>query len=143
MWMQGLNGLGLYKDWTFEEWSKVIWSDECSVERGSGKRREWVFRTPAQKWDKEMIQATPKEKDVKVMVWAAFWGGGVSDLYPLERDWEAKKMIYSANSYIDVLDQNLVEFYEPGQIFMQDNAPIHTAKKVRLWFEMHRVEVME
>ena len=26
---------------------------------------------------------------------------------------------------------------------MQDNAPIHTTKKVRLWFEMHRVEVME
>ena len=77
------------------------------------------------------------------MVWAAFWGGGVSDLYLLERDWEVKKMGYSANSYIDVLDQNLVEFYEPGQIFMQDNAPIHTTKKVRLWFEMHGIEVME
>ena len=52
-------------------------------------------------------------------------------------------MGYSANSYIDILDQNLVEFYEPDQIFMQDNAPIHTIKKVRLWFEMHRVEMME
>ena len=52
-------------------------------------------------------------------------------------------MGYSANSYIDILDQNLVEFYELGQIFMQDNSPIHTAKKVRLWFEMHEVEVME
>ena len=52
-------------------------------------------------------------------------------------------MGYSANSYIDVLDQNLIEFYELGQIFMQDNAPIHTAKKVRLWFEMYGVEVME
>ena len=132
-----------YKYWTYEDWAKVIWSDECSVERGSGKRREWVFRTPAQKWDKAMIQATLKGKDVKVMVWAAFWGGGVSELYPLERDWEAKKMGYSVNSYIDVLDQNLVGFYEPGQIFMQDNAPIHTAMKVRLWFETHGVEVME
>ena len=90
-----------------------------------------------------MIQATPKGKDVKVMVWAAFWGGGVSDLYPLERDFEAKKMGYSANSYLDVLDQNLTQFYEPGLIFMQDNAPIHTTRKVRFWFETHRVEVME
>ena len=56
------------------------------MERGSGKRREWSFRTPAQKWDKDMIQATPKGKDAKVMVWAAFWGGGVSDLYLLKRD---------------------------------------------------------
>ena len=132
-----------YKDWTYNDWVKVIWSDECSVERGSGKRREWVFRTPAQKWDKNMIQATPKGKDVRVMVWTAFWGGGTSDLYPLERDFESKKMGYSANSYLDVLEQNLVDWYKPGQIFMQDNATIHTAYKVRLWFEEHGVEVME
>ena len=90
-----------------------------------------------------MIQPTPKGKDIKVMVWAAFWGGGSSDLYPLERDFESKKNGYSANSYIDVLDQNLTEFYEPGLIFMQDNAPIHTAHKVRLWFENRGIEVME
>ena len=41
---------------------------------------------------------------MKVMVWAAFWGDGVSDLYLLKRDFEAKKMGYSANSYLDVLD---------------------------------------
>ena len=90
-----------------------------------------------------MIQATLKGKDTKVMVWTAFWGGGVSDLYLLKRDWEVKKMGYSANSYIDVLDQNLVEFYELSQIFMQNNAPIYTAKKVRLWFKMYGVEVIE
>ena len=28
-----------------EEWGMVMWSDECSVERGRGKRDEWVFRT--------------------------------------------------------------------------------------------------
>ena len=133
----------LHKDWTKEMWSRVIWSDECSVERGSGKKREWVFRTPAQKWHKDMIQPTQKGKDISIMVWAAFWGGGSSDLYPLERDYELKKHGYSANSYIDVLDQNLTQFYEPGLIFMQDNASIHTAHKVRRWFENHGVEVME
>jgi hypothetical protein len=37
------------KGWTAEEWGLVYWSDECSVERGRGKRAEWCFRTPAQK----------------------------------------------------------------------------------------------
>ena len=32
-----------YKDWTYSDWAKIIWSDECSVERGSGYRREWCF----------------------------------------------------------------------------------------------------
>ena len=36
-----------YKDWTYDDWAKIIWSDECSV--GSGYRRESVFRTPSQK----------------------------------------------------------------------------------------------
>jgi hypothetical protein len=38
------------------------------VERGKGKKQEWVFRTPQQKWDKEMIQPVKKGKDVSVMV---------------------------------------------------------------------------
>ena len=33
--------------WAAEDWALVVWSDECSVERGRGKRDEWVFRTPA------------------------------------------------------------------------------------------------
>ena len=52
-------------------------------------------------------------------------------------------MGYSANSYINVLEHNLTQFYQPGQISMQDNAPIYTAKKVRLWFEIYEVKVME
>ena len=44
-------------------------------------------------------------------------------------------MGYSANSYIEVLKDNLLGLWEPGLIFMQDNAPIHTAKKVIKWFE--------
>ena len=76
-----------------------------------------------------MIQTTPKGKDIKVMVWAAFWSGGVSDLYPLERDWEAKKMGYSANSYIDVLEQNLTQFYQPGQISCRTTPPYILLRK--------------
>lgn len=27
------------RHWRYEDWLKIIWSDECSVERGSGKER--------------------------------------------------------------------------------------------------------
>jgi len=37
-----------HQHWGYTEWSQVIWSDECSLERGSGKDRKWVFRTPEQ-----------------------------------------------------------------------------------------------
>jgi hypothetical protein len=116
-----------------------MWSDECSVERGSGAAPQWVFRTPPQKWDKEMVQTYKKGKDISVMVWGCFWGDGRSDLYILDRDFESKKHGYSANSYIEVLDAELAGHHQPGLIFMQDNAPIHTAHKVKDWFKEQRI----
>jgi transposase len=132
-----------HENWGFDKWAKIIWSDECSVERGTGKRREWCFRTPAQKWNKNMIQPYKKGHDFSIMVWACFWGLEHSNLYALERDFEAKKQGYSARSYIHVLDDNLPGIYQPGLIFMQDKAPIHTAKAVALWFRENGINVME
>ena len=132
-----------HEHWSFEEWTKIIWSDECSVERGTGRRREWCFRTPSQKWDKNMIQPYKKGHDFSIMVWACFWGLERSNLYALERDFEAKKHGYSARSYIHVLDDNLLGIYQPGLTFMQDNASIHTAKAVVLWFRENGINVME
>lgn len=97
-----------HENWTVNQWRKVIWSDEASVARGSGKGREWVFGTSNQKWDKDKLQETPKGKAFRVMIWGAFWGSGRSDLYMLARDWEAKKHGYSAASYIKVLEDNLL-----------------------------------
>ena len=105
------------------------------MEKGSGKQRPWVFRFPKEKWNKKMIQAVPKGKGVSVMVWAAFWGDGRSDLYRLARDFESRKMGYSANSYLEILEDNVLGIRQPGLVFMQDNAPIHKAKKVMKWFE--------
>ncbi len=90
-----------------------------------------------------MIQPYKKGHDFSIMVWACFWGLERSNLYALERDFEAKKHGYSARSYINVLEDNLPGIYQPGLIFMQDNAPIHTAKAVALWFRENGINVME
>jgi hypothetical protein len=124
----------LRKNWGVEDWLKYMWSDECSAERGAGKKGTWVFRTPPQKWNKEMIDTYKKGKDISVMVWGCFWGSGRSELYILDRDFELKKHGYSANSYLEVLNHQLPACWVPGLIFMQDGASIHTAHKVRDWF---------
>ena len=66
-----------------------------------------------------------------------------SNLYALKRDFASKKMSYFVESYIRVLDDNLLEIYESDLIFMQDNVLIHTARKVRKWFEENDVVVMK
>ena len=73
-----------YKDWSYEEWSKVIWSDECSVELGSGHKHKWVFRLNqlGEKWKKEYIQPYNKGKGIRVMIWASIWGPNVTPWAP-------------------------------------------------------------
>jgi hypothetical protein len=72
------------------------------------------------------------------MVWACFWfiEGKIrrSELYLLNRDFESKKHGYSARSYLEVLDDQMPKCWEPGLVFMQDNAPIYMAHTVRQWF---------
>ena len=132
-----------HRNWTLDDWKKVIWSDECSVERGSGKQRVWCFRTAAQKWDKNMIEPVKTSQETKVMVWASCWYDGFSDLVPMVRDGESTAKGYSAASYIAVLDEVLPQIYSPGLIFMQDNARVHTAGVTKNWLEIHGIEVME
>jgi transposase len=127
------------KDWPAERFYNIMWSDECSAERGSGKENEWCFGILTQKWNKDFVQTYGKSRDISVMVWACFWweDGHIrrSDLYIMDRDFESKKSGYSARSYIEVLDDQIPKCWQPGLVFMQDNAPIHKARTVCRWFE--------
>lgn len=76
------------------------------------------------------------------MVWGDIWIEGRSDLVMMTCDDQAKRDGYSANSYIDVLDQTIERCWQPGITFMQDNAPIHKAKKVSKWFEERGISVL-
>ena len=121
--------------WDVARWRKYFWSDECSAERGWGKLIEWVFGDRKDKWKPSMVTTYKKGKDLHVMVWAGFWGGGKTPLYIMDRDFESKKHGYSARSYIEVLDARVMEYCTEDLIFMHDNASIHTAKIVKEWFE--------
>src|SRR6267154_726975 len=59
------------------------------------------------------------------------------------RDPESGRGGYSANSYIETLEEGLLPIYNGELTFMQDNASIHTAKKVKEWFEEHVIAVLD
>lgn len=91
-----------------------------------------------------MVQPYKKGKDISVMVWASFSGKrGRSPLHIMVRDPLAKRGGYSANSYLEVLEENIPKVYRRGMLFMQDNAPIHTAIKVREWFQARRINLID
>ena len=116
-----------------------MWSDECSAEREQGKLIEWVFGDRKDKWKPSHVTTYKKGKDLRVMVWAAFWGNGNrTPLYIIDRDFESKKEGFTTNSYIEVLDAH-AQYMSDNTCFMQDNASIHTAQKVKDWFKEQKV----
>ena len=131
-----------HREWTFEQWLTIIWSNECSIEKKSEKQRIWVFKYSHEKWNKKTIQSVVKEKKISVIIWAAFWKNEKFDLYKLNKDFKAKKINYFANSYFEILNDNLLEIWESGLVFMQNNASIHKTKKMTKWFETNEINVM-
>lgn len=123
------------------DWSKVIFSDECSVEKGTGKKRTWIWGNPTHKWDPDMIETYPKGKQACVMVWGAICLQGLcgtrSPLVVMKRDLTAKKNGYSAWSYTEALNEGLLPIYRRSLRFMQDGASIHTAGVVDIWLRDH------
>jgi len=95
---------------------------------------QWVFGPRANKWNPELVTIYKAGKDIRVMVWEAFWAGGRTNLYIIDRDFKSTKYRYSANLYLEVLDNQVVKYYKEGLIFIQDNALIYTASSVKEWF---------
>jgi hypothetical protein len=87
--------------WDVERWCTIVWSDECSIEWGSGVEQEWVWGVPIDKWKPKMVTTYISGKRIRVMVWGVFWGDGEkAPLYILERDFESKKHRYTVDSYL-------------------------------------------
>jgi hypothetical protein len=57
----------------------------------------------------------------------------------MSRDETTARRGYTAQSYIQALEEGLRGHYRPGQWSMQDNAPNHTALASREWLESHGV----
>jgi len=68
-----------HKDYTVEQWRRVIWTDESPyVLRFKGPKRVW--RSAHERYDSRCLLPTLKH-DEKIMVWGCFSGHGVGDLH--------------------------------------------------------------
>jgi hypothetical protein len=142
-----------HKDWTIEDWKKVIWSDESSVWIGVNPRRQWVIRPPGEGLNRKYVKKTFKSAQVKVMVWACFTGERLGPLVICDEGG------IGANEYEDILYDGLFslidDILQPPEsdtiqvadqdtfLFMQDNAPCHKAECILEFLHENRIPLME
>ena len=142
--------LALAHAWQGFNWGRQVFrfSDECSVARGSGHNTTWVWRLPEEKWSHEMVEEVNTARQPARMVWASISltpGGRVwrSPLVIMTRGEAAARRGYTAQSYMWALEEGLLPYYGPGEWFMQDNAPIHTARACTEWLEIHGIATVD
>lgn len=114
-----------HKNWTHEEWERVLFSDESQFEVFGSKRRVFVRRSTQERMLDSCVIPTVKHGGGSVMVWGCFGGRATGDLVKIEG-------ILKKEGYKKILKENVVR---SGQrligrkfIFQHDNDPKHSSK---------------
>ena len=125
------------KDWTNEQWKKVLWSDE-SVFELIPTRRVWVRRRKNERYHPDCINSTVKHGGGKLQVWGCMATNGVGTL-------KVVKGRLNAAAYVQLICHTLKEdgrrLCGNNFIFQQDGAPCHTASSTKAWFQRKNIEV--
>ena len=131
-----------YKEWTVEDWKRVIWSDETKINRIASDGRQWMWKKAGEGLVEREVQGTVKFGGGNIMVWRCISWEGVGRLAEVEGRMDAQQ-------YVDILKDNLLPTMEESNIpledliFQQDNDPKHTSKKAQKWMEDHYITLLD
>jgi DDE superfamily endonuclease/Transposase len=131
-----------YKEWTVEDWKRVIWSDETKINRIGSDGKQWVWKQVGEGLIEREVQGTLKFGGGNIMVWGCMGWNGVGQLVEVEGRMDA-------DQYVDILDNHLVPSLEESGIpverciFQQDNDPKHTSRKAKNWVEENNITLLD
>jgi len=109
-------------------WENVIFSDESKFELFGSKRRVIVWRRPGEEYHPSCLRGSMKFGGGSVMVWAAIWISGRSELVFVEDKLNSDKYIEILENYLMPIIRNDMDV-----IFQDDGAPCHSSKKTKKW----------
>ena len=58
-----------YKDWTVEDWKKVIWSDETKINHLGSHGQKWVWKKAGEGLSNMLVEGTVKYGSGSFMMW--------------------------------------------------------------------------
>ena len=121
-----------HKDWTLDDWKRVVWSDETKINRLGSDGRKWAWKKPGEGLSDRLVEGTAKFGGGSIMIWGCMTWEGVG--YATKIDGRM-----DSDLYLQILKDELLNSLEhyglnpPDIIFQQDNDPKHTSKKVKKW----------
>ena len=125
--------------WTEEQWDCVHFSDESKFNLFSCDERRFIWHSPKEEYSPQYTKSSVKLGGGSVMVFGMINAAGTGPLVRLHSK-------INATVYKGILKKHVpnlrTEINQPA-VFMQDNAPGHTAKSVKTFLSEEDVTVME
>lgn len=132
-------------DWTNEQWSSVLFTDESRVCLHGSDRRQRVYRRPGERFVECCIAENVSFGGGSCMVWAGISIDAKTDLVFIETGRRTGGL--TADRYIEeILEPYVVPyvgFVGETFILMQDNARPHSAASVRQYLQEVAIRVMD
>ena len=131
-----------HKDWTLDDWKRVLWTDETKINRFGSDGREWMWKGGAEKGLVEReVKGTLKFGGGSLMMWGCMLWDGPGQACKIDGRMDKEL-------YVQILEDELLGTLEEyglevdDVIFQQDNDPKHTSKVARKWLQDHGFVVM-
>lgn len=127
-----------YRNWKSDDWMQVIWSDESSFTRVNSKKSLWYWHREG-----DDLRCCPsfQQGGGSLMIWGCISAQGHGILKFLENT-------MTSDSYIEVLNHEMKQSLDAFDVdaqdifFQQDNAPCHSSKKVKQWFQQNKIPLL-
>lgn len=123
-----------YKEWTIDDWRRVVWSDESKINRICSDGLQWVWDDASEALTNRSVQGTVKFGGGSVVVWSCMSWEGPGFIAKIDETLDSQL-------YIQILQEDLqMSIDEWGiakdeLVFQHDNDPKHTAKVTKAYLE--------
>jgi transposase len=131
-----------HKDWTIEDWKRVIWSDETKINRFCSDGRSWCWIRDGESRQPRHVKETVKHGGGSLMIWGCMTAYGVGFMCKITGN-------MNQHVYKSILEDELlrsIEWYSLDKehaIFQHDNDPKHAARSVKEWLNEQPFEVLD
>lgn len=125
--------------WSEDQWSMVHFSDESKFNVIGSDGSRYIRRRVGERLSVNCVKKTVKHRGGTVMVWGIVSAAGTGPIVRLHG-------VVNAAVYKQLLIHHCIPYLQSfdiqPQIFMQDNAPCHSAKSVKSYIESKGVTLM-
>ena len=114
-----------HRQWTTENWKKVLWTDESKFEIFGSSRRVFTHRRVGERMVPQCVTPTVKHGGGSAIIWASFAGSRVGDFHRVtgtlnQKGYHSILQCHAIPSGLRLVGQ--------GFILQQDNDPKHTSR---------------